>query len=169
MGSHNPSRNGGGEGLFTVALPKHGTTRCLSPLKNPPFVEYGGGTGGVHRGVAQARHCTPPIPPEKPTLRGMGGGQGVFTVASPKQGSTSPITPLTPPHVREKSNSKLDLPIFGDVPKAADDALTQRRLWKTAVGHCGERRWWRRQQRLTTTADGGCQRQLRTTTVAVRG
>ena len=53
--------------------------------------------------------------------------------------------------------------IFGDIPKAADNAPTHRRLWKTAVGHCGERQWWQRQQRLTMTADGGCGRQLWTT------
>jgi len=30
----------------------------------------GGGTGGVHRGVAQARHCTLPIPPLPPLMSG---------------------------------------------------------------------------------------------------
>jgi hypothetical protein len=37
---------GGGQGVFTVALTKHGTTHHLSPPpKNPRFMEWGGGWG----------------------------------------------------------------------------------------------------------------------------
>jgi hypothetical protein len=95
---------GGGQGVFMVAspkhgtarrlttplphphvrekstLPKHGTARPLSPPKNPPIVEWEGGeTGGVHRGGAKERHCKSPIPPPKKTTLGLmgGGGRGV--------------------------------------------------------------------------------------------
>ena len=65
---------GGGKGVFTVSLPKNGTARSLSP-PSPTSCP-----GQIN--VAQARHCTSPIPPEEPALHGMrGGGQGVFTVA----------------------------------------------------------------------------------------
>ena len=74
---HTPQ--GVGEALFNC-----GITPGMAQ-KKPPMVEYGGGAGGVHRGIDQTRHYTSPIPPpEKPTLHGMGGGLGVFTVASPK-------------------------------------------------------------------------------------
>ncbi len=65
---------GGGQGVFTVSLPKHGTARSLSP-PSPTSCP-----GQIN--VAQARHCTSSIPPEEPALHGMRGGrQGVFAVA----------------------------------------------------------------------------------------
>ena len=85
-----------------AASPKHGTARRLStppPPKNQPFVEWGGDRGCLpwrrpsttlhiaypplphppppcpgKINVAQARHCTSPIPPEEQALHGMGGG-----------------------------------------------------------------------------------------------
>jgi hypothetical protein len=101
-----------------VALTKHGTTRCLSPRRTHPWWNMGGGgTGGVHRGVAQARHCTPPTPPLKnPHFVEWGGGWGCspwrrpsttlnvaypptnFTVALHKHGTEWRLSPpLTSP------------------------------------------------------------------------
>jgi hypothetical protein len=95
---------GGGQGLFMVVSPNHGTARrlttplppphvwekstlpkhdCTSPIppKEPPNrgMGGGGGTGGVHRGGAKERHCKSPIPPPKKTTLGLmgGGGRGV--------------------------------------------------------------------------------------------
>ena len=129
-------------------LPKHGTARPLSPPKNPPFVEWGGGRQGVFPVASPKNGTASRLSPPRKThylCNGGGGGKGVFTVASHKHGT--------------KLKMRLTS-IFGDIPKAADNALTQRRLWKTVVVHCGERRWWQRQQRLTTTTDGGCGRRL---------
>ncbi len=137
-----PSWNGGrrDRGCSPWRCPRTALQVAYPPLEKPTICEMGGGEGGVHIGVAQARHCMS-YPP-----------------------------PYPPPHVRDNSKLKMRLtPIFGDIPKAADNALTQRRLWKTAVGHCGERWWWRRQQRLTTTADCGCGQGLGTTTAVARG
>ena len=66
-----PSWNVGGEQVvFTVASPKHGTANHLNPPTPPPLRRTKhlcngrrGGTGGVHRGVAQARHCKSQPPP----------------------------------------------------------------------------------------------------------
>ena len=51
------------------------------PRKENTLRGMGGGTGGVHRGVAQARHCKSPIPPPpiqrtKHSCNGGGGGGG---------------------------------------------------------------------------------------------
>jgi hypothetical protein len=95
-----------------AASPKHGTAHRY-PSWN------GGGAGGVHRGVTQARHstspthpptpthvrgkikvvqarhCTSPIPPEEPTNRGMGGGEtgGVHRGVDQERHCKSPIPP----------------------------------------------------------------------------
>ena len=47
---------GEGQGVFTVASPKHGTAHHLPPPRKTHASWNGGGGGGVHRGVAQARH-----------------------------------------------------------------------------------------------------------------
>ena len=58
---------GGEQGGFTVALPKNDTASRLSPpRKTHHSCNGGGGEGGVHRGIAQAWHCTSPIPPLPP-------------------------------------------------------------------------------------------------------
>ena len=93
---------GGGEGGFTVALTKHGTTRCLSPPKIPPLVEYGVGGGQGVFTVASPKHGTahrlPPSPRKTHALWNGGGGLGVFTVALPKHGTECRISPpLTSP------------------------------------------------------------------------
>ena len=96
---HNPTRKNRGRAMRVTlfcewgrhcstlaASPKHSTARCLSPPTNTTFVECGrGGTGCVHRGVAQAQHCKsqppPPLRRTKQTCNG-GGGQRMFVVAS---------------------------------------------------------------------------------------
>ena len=139
---HNPTKKNRGRAMrvtlpcewgrhcsTVAASPKHGTARCLSPPTNTTFVECGGGTGCVHRGVAQARHCKshehrgkgvftvatprhgtanhqppppPPPPSEEPNIRvmGGGGGQGVITKSSPRHGTANHQPP--PPLRRTK-------------------------------------------------------------------
>jgi hypothetical protein len=77
-------------------LPKHGTARPLTPPTNPPFVEWGGGQGvfTVARLPRTALQVAYP-PPEKPTIRGEQGG---FTVALPKNGTASCLSPPRKTH-----------------------------------------------------------------------
>jgi hypothetical protein len=135
---------GGDRGVFTVAspkngtarrltnplpplmsgekstLPKHGTSRPISPPKNPPNVEWGGGRQGVFT-VASPKNSTEShlSPPKKihHTCNG-GGDKGYSTwrrsstavhVAYPPL-HQSPIPPYPPPpHVLEKSKLKMRL------------------------------------------------------------
>jgi hypothetical protein len=109
----------GSKCLTVAALTKHGHAHRLStPQKKHTSWNGGGGTGGVHCGVAQersstsphhpptpthvqgkiyvaqARHLTSPILPRRThqTWNG-GGGQGVFTLASPKNSTKSRLPP----------------------------------------------------------------------------
>jgi hypothetical protein len=55
---------GGGQGVFTVArLPRMALQVAYPPPEKTHHTT--GGTGGIHRGVAQERHCKLPIPPSK--------------------------------------------------------------------------------------------------------
>ena len=66
----------------------------LPPEKKTPFVEWGGGTGGVHRGVAQERHSTSPHHPPTPThVR----EKSTF----PKHGTSRPLSPPEEQALRE--------------------------------------------------------------------
>jgi hypothetical protein len=100
-----------------VTLPREWGRHCsteyctlnIPPPKNPHFVEWGGGQGVFTVAViAQARHCTSPIPrctstalhvPYPPQRTrpfvewGEGGGQGVFTVSLPKHGTARSLSP----------------------------------------------------------------------------
>jgi hypothetical protein len=95
-----------------AASPKHGTARCLSPPKNTPCVEWGGEGNRLcspwRRPPSTALQFTltlPPPPSEKPNIRviGEGGGQGVFTVASPRHGTANHQPP--PPPLRRTKHS----------------------------------------------------------------
>jgi hypothetical protein len=109
---------GGKQVVFTLASPtKHSTAIHLN-TPPPPIRKTkhscnrgGGGTGGVHRGVAQARHCKSPTPP--PPLRRTkhscdGGGEGVFIMGSFKQTLNVAYPPLTKPWRR--TNTALNVP-----------------------------------------------------------
>ena len=94
-----------------AASPKHGTARCLSSPKTTPFMEWGGETGCVHRGVAQARHCKSPEPPPPPPLRrtkhscnGGGGDRGCSPWCCPAGTALQNTNPPSPPPPSEEPN-----------------------------------------------------------------
>jgi hypothetical protein len=117
-------------------LPKHGTAHPLSPPKNPPIVEWGGGRQGVFT-VAPPKNTTASrlSPPKKPTIRVMGGGtkgcskwrhsNTAVHVAYPPLPHVA-YPPLPPPPLMSwKIKIKNETYLSGGIPKAADDALKQ--------------------------------------------